>query len=91
MIIFFLSGCARYLDASYSDIVETEEALVTDCSRLGVITETADADDPVAWMATRRMIFRVKERAAQLGATHLVWRHKTATSATAEAYGCMRH
>ena len=59
-IIFAFCGCARYLDASYSNIIETEGAQVKDCSRLGVITETADADDPFEWVATRRMIFRLK-------------------------------
>lgn len=87
-IIFSLCGCARYLDSSYSDILETEAALVKNCSKLGVVTETADADDPFPWVATRRMIFRIKERAVQLGGTHIVWDHKTATSATAEVYDC---
>ena len=87
-IICVFCGCARYLDASYSNIIETEGAQVKDCSRLGVITETADADDPFEWVATRRMIFRIKERAVQLGGTHIVWDHKTAASATAEVYVC---
>ncbi len=83
-----LTACTYLIDGPYPEVVETESQLVTDCTMLGVIAETADAGQPISILATRGMVNRVKERAAQLGADHIVWLHKTDISAAAEAYRC---
>ncbi len=86
-VALFLS-CAHQPDSSGGRLAEVEAPWVADCTRLGVINETADAGDPFPFSATQKMIRRVKARAAQLGATHLVWLHKTRLSGSAEAYRC---
>ena len=84
-----LWGCSRHwLGEPYPDILEAEKQQVSECVMLGVISETADAANPWSIAAKKNMIFLVRERAGQLGATHLVWRHKTSNMATAEVYKC---
>jgi len=82
-----LSGCAQFRNV-YPQLNETQASLVADCQRLGVIVETANADHLSVYMARRSMENRVRERAVQLGATHIVWLHRTDTSATAQAFRC---
>ncbi len=83
-----LIGCSRWSVKLYPDLVETEKPLVARCKLLGMVNETADAGNPVPLAATENMILRVRERAGDLGASHIVWLHQTATSAAAEAYQC---
>ncbi len=86
-LALFLS-CAHQPETSSGRLAEVEAPWVVDCTRVGVINETADAGDPFPFSATQKMIRRVKARAVQLGATHLVWLHKTRLSGSAEAYRC---
>ena len=77
-----LTGCAQF------ELVETQAPLVGGCRRLGMISETADAEHLSAFMARREMENRARERAFQMGATHIVWLHRTASSAALQAYWC---
>lgn len=92
--IFFslLAGCLLMgnspQDPNPRQLIEVEAQLVADCTKVGVLTETADAASPFPVTSTKRMIQRLKARAVQLGATHLVWLHKTNLAAAAEAYRC---
>ncbi len=96
MVIFssllVLMGCTYLNDLGdpYSDLVETQQPLVAGCEMLGLISESADADQISSTLASRDMVIHVKARAIQLGATHIVWLHKTDVSAAAEAYRCQR-
>jgi len=83
-----LNACSHWFVDPYPDLVETEKQLVQNCALLGVVAETADAANPFSAAAGINMVLRVRERAGQLGATHLVWLHQTDTMATAEAYRC---
>ena len=83
-----VAGCMPYPMESMMQLTETEAQMVSGCAKLGMISENADADNPFAYDATHRMIYKVKQRAVQLGATHIVWLHKTAHSAAAVAYRC---
>jgi hypothetical protein len=85
-----LTACPHWFVEPYPDLIETEKQLVTGCNFLGLVVETADAANPFSLAAETNMVLRVRERAGQLGATHIVWLHKTATTATAEAYQCIR-
>lgn len=93
-LLFFLVvgtwvvGCAHPKDPYDGRLNEVEPQLVSGCLLVGVIDENADAADPFPHLATSKMISRVKARAIQLRATHLVWLHKTSLSAAAEAYQC---
>ena len=84
---FWLTGCA-YFEEPFPQLVETQPQLVSQCDMLAVIAETANADRVFSYGATREMINTLKQRAVQLGATHIVWLHQTSSAATAEAYRC---
>jgi hypothetical protein len=84
----WVAGCSQWFPDPYPDLMETERRLIAACEQVGMIAETADADNVFAFDAKDNMILRVRERAVALGATHIVWLHRTATSAAAEAYRC---
>lgn len=89
MVGLAVGGCSYHLyDEPYPDILEAEKQQVRNCTMLGVLSETADAANPWSLAAQQNMIFKVRERAGQLGATHIVWLHRTSTMATAQAYQC---
>ena len=88
VLTLLLSACSHWFVEPYPDVVETESQLVKGCELLSVVTEIADAGNPFPAAARANMVLRVRERAGQLGATHIVWLHKTNTMATAEAYRC---
>jgi hypothetical protein len=86
-----LTGCS-HIDAPFKDpfpqLIETQPQLVAGCDMLAMISETANADQLSAYLARRGMVKRVKARAVELGATHIVWLHNTNESAAAQAYRC---
>ncbi len=91
LVVFIVAiwGCSRHVyDEPYPDLLEAEPQQVHGCNMLGVISETADAANPWSLAAETNMVFRVRERAGQIGATHLVWLHRTGSMATAQAYDC---
>lgn len=84
-------GCshvAQPFKDSHPELIETQPQLVSGCDMLGMIAETADADQISSCLARRQMLNRVKARAVELGATHLVWLHQTNESAAAKAFRC---
>jgi hypothetical protein len=84
-------GCAHISDPlkdPYSQLHEVQAQQVVACDMLAVVAETADADKLFPYFARREMVRRVKARASQLGATHIVWLHQTNDSAAAQAYRC---
>jgi hypothetical protein len=88
-----LTGCS-HIEEPFKDpfpqLTETQSQLVAGCDMLAVITETANADSLSVYLARREMVKRVKARAVQLGATHIVWLHNTNDSAAAQAYRCVK-
>ena len=83
----WLTGCAQFQNA-YPELIETQASLVQGCQQLGMVSETANADHLSAYMARKAMENRARERALQMGATHIVWLHSTDTSAALQAYRC---
>jgi len=86
-----VSGCSYFSDPlkdPYSQLNEVQAQQVVACDMLGLVAETADADKLFPSLARRAMVRRVKARASQLGATHMVWMHQTNESAAAKAYRC---
>ncbi|MCJ8499694.1 hypothetical protein [Desulfatitalea alkaliphila] len=79
------AGCAAVRGTG---LVDSSPAMVAECRFLGMVTETADAGQVSVFWARRSMLRAVTNRAAQLGATHLVWLHRTDNSAAAQAYHC---
>jgi hypothetical protein len=88
LIGLIFTACVQWFSEPYPDLVVTQKENVADCTLLGIVTETADAANPFPRAATANMITSVRARSGQLGATHIVWLHKTATMAAAEAYEC---
>jgi hypothetical protein len=83
-----VSGCGQWIGAPCPDVTDVEKRQVSACEMVGMVSETADAGNPFAFEAEAKMILEVRRRAAALGASHIVWLHRTATSAAAEAYRC---
>jgi hypothetical protein len=93
MVLLMLAGivltaCSNVAALGTPELIETEQQLVSGCQPLGFVTETADAGNPFSAYARVDMLAKVRSRALKLGATHIVWLHKTPTSAAAEAYRC---
>ena len=89
LFIVAIWGCSRHVyDEPYPDLLEAELQQVQGCNMMGMISETADAANPWSLAAETNMVLRVRERAGLLGATHIVWLHRTGTMATAQAYYC---
>ncbi len=61
---------------------------VADCLHLGMLAETADDVSPWRFQATRRMENRLQDRAVRLKATHIIWLHRSPSSAAAEVFRC---
>lgn len=87
ILFFWISGCTSPTNRP-PDLIETQDCLVSGCTMLGMVTETADAGWISAHAARYRMLGKIRARAGQLGATHIVWLHKTDDSAAAKAYRC---
>ena len=89
-LTFFLTmvSCSLWKQKDTSGLMETQWQLVVNCEKLGVVSGTADAGYPICAYATRRMIKQVEKQALELGGTHIVWLHKTKTSAAADVYRC---
>ncbi|MDA8141303.1 MAG: hypothetical protein M0036_21890 [Desulfobacteraceae bacterium] len=83
-----LTGCGHYMKDPSPQLVETQPQLVTACTMLGTISETPNADYISSYLAQREMVNKVRGRAGQLGATHIVWLHQTPYGAAAQAYRC---
>ena len=89
MMAMWLLGCAHGQGPTAAPaLIEVEPQLTAGCSLLGTISEAADADNLSVLLARHAMLNKVKARAAQLGATHLVWLHQTDTNAAAQAFRC---
>jgi hypothetical protein len=52
------------------------------------LLQAEDADRIVSHAAWQKAKVSIKERAIELGATHIVWLHNTKESVAAEAYRC---
>jgi hypothetical protein len=87
-MVLTLTGCPHWFVEPYPDLIEAEKSTVAECRFMGMVSETADASNPFPAAAEANMVLRVRERAGQMGATHIVWLHKTGTMATAESYQC---
>jgi len=87
-MVLSLTACPHWFVEPYPDLIETEKPMAAECRFIGMVTETADASNPFPAAAEANMVLRVRERAGQMGATHIVWLHKSGTMATAEFYRC---
>lgn len=90
LAVLGLTACAVWRGTGYPQLTEVEAQQVGDCVLVATLTETANALNPFPIDAKVAMVRRIKDRAVQLDATHLVWLHQTYASAAAQAYRCDR-
>ncbi len=78
----------QHLEQLAQQLIETDERMVKNCKNLGSVSRTADMNKFFGYHLTSRNIQLVKQQAAQLGATHIVWLYQYKNSAAALAYSC---
>lgn len=88
VVAMVVSGCA-----SHYGLVETDADRLSHCVCLGTFAETSNPgrEDGGAlkhYVDTTGVKKRVLKRAAQAGATHVVWMHTYSMAAAAQAYHC---
>ena len=82
-IVFFL-GCTKTIPA----VKIAEESMVQDCAYVATLSETADPGRPLDNYRPSEHQAEVLERAANLGATHVVWVYDFQIGSAAVAYRC---
>ena len=87
-VFFSLAGCAHQYG-----LVETDATLMAACDCIGTFAETSnpgreDGGLIKHYVDTTGVKQRVMKRAAQAGATHIVWMHTYSIAAAAQAYRC---
>ncbi|MCP4748278.1 MAG: hypothetical protein GY874_19395 [Desulfobacteraceae bacterium] len=87
-MVLAIPGCASLMPDTYPELIDAEAPMVKSCASLGVISEMADANNPITTYAVWHMQHKIKARAVKLGATHIVWLHKAPQSASAQAFRC---
>ena len=82
-IVFFL-GCTKTIPA----VKIAEEPMVQDCAYVATLSETADPGRYLDNYRPSEHQAEVLERAANLGATHVVWVYDFRIGSAAVAYLC---
>jgi hypothetical protein len=82
-IVFFL-GCTKTIPA----VKIAEEPMVQDCAYVATLSETADPGRYLDNYRPSEHQAEVLERAANLGATHVVWVYDFRIGSAAVAYIC---
>ena len=82
-IVFFL-GCTKTIPA----VKIAEEPMVQDCAYVATLSETADPGRYLDNYRPSEHQAEVLERAANLGATHVVWVYDFRIGSAAVAYRC---
>lgn len=82
--IIFIAGCAKTIPA----VKIAEESMVRDCAYVATLSETADPGRPLDNYRSPEHEDEVLKRAANLGATHVVWVYDFRIGSAAVAYRC---
>ena len=82
--IIFLAACAKTIPA----VKIAEEPMVQDCAYLATLSEMTDPGRRLDNYRPAEHQDEVLERAANLGATHIVWVYDFRIGSAAEAYRC---
>ena len=86
MSTMFLTACIQSLPA----VKIAEEPMVTDCEFVATISETTDPGRILDHYRPAEHQDEVLQRAANLGATHIVWVYNFRIGSSADAYRCGR-
>ena len=82
--IIFLFGCTKTIPA----VKIAEEPMVQDCAYVATLSEMADPGRRLDNYRPSEHQAEVLERAANLGATHVVWVYDYQIGSSAVAYRC---
>jgi hypothetical protein len=82
--IIFVAACAKTLPA----VKIAEESMVQDCAYLATLSEMTDPGRPLDNYRPPENQDEILERAANLGATHIVWVYDFRIGSAAVAYRC---
>ncbi|MGD8471444.1 MAG: hypothetical protein PVJ54_11775 [Desulfobacterales bacterium] len=82
--IIFIAGCTKTIPA----VKIAEEPMVKDCAYVATLSETADPGRRMDNYRSREHEDAILERAANLGATHVVWVYDFRVGSAAVAYRC---
>jgi hypothetical protein len=82
----FLTACIQMLPA----VKVAEESMVQDCEFVATISETTDPGRMLDNYRPSEHQDEVLQRAANLGATHIVWVFNYRVGSSANAYRCSR-
>ncbi len=81
---FYIAACTKTIPA----VKVAEESMVQGCEIVATISETTDPGRPLDNYRPAEHEDRVLERAANLGATHIVWVYDYRMGSAAVAYRC---
>jgi hypothetical protein len=90
-LLLSLAGCAPSLSAGARALVDADVSRVRGCASLGIVTGDTQWGGPAGDKGAERSKDEVREQAARLGATHLVWLSTSSdlgSMASANAYRC---
>jgi hypothetical protein len=91
VVTFAIGGCATPLSSKASAVREADESMVAGCTYLGDVAGTSGWGNLAASAGIENAKHEAMEKAAALGATHIVWRSLTggySPTATGRAYRC---
>jgi len=82
--IIFIAGCTKTIPA----VKIAEEPMVRDCAYVATLSETADPGRRLDNYRSPEHEAEILKRAANLGATHVVWVYDFRIGSAAVAYRC---
>ena len=82
--ILLMAACAKTIPA----VKVAEEPMVQDCAYVATLSETSDPGRRLDNLRPPQHQDEVLERAANLGATHIVWEYDFRVGSAAVAYRC---
>jgi predicted CoA-binding protein len=83
---FFMAACMQTLPA----VKVAEESMVQDCERIATLSEITDTGRVLDNYRPPEHQDEILQRAANLGATHIVWIYDYRIGSAAVAYRCER-
>lgn len=86
ILVIFIVACMKTIPA----VRVAEESMVQDCEYIATLTETADPGKLFNYYQPQETEDKILKRAANLGATHIVWVYDYAMGSAAVAYRCNR-
>ena len=84
--VLFIAACMQTLPA----VKVAEESMVQGCERIAMLSETTDPGRVLDNYRPAEHQDGVLQRAANLGATHIVWVYNYRIGSSANAYRCGR-